>query len=47
MGPPLGPVPAAVMAYEVAGFSPVRAQVDEVQVAMMGEPPPTSTAVRV
>ena len=47
VGPPLGPVPVAVTAYEVAGINPVRGHVDAEQMAVMVEPPPTGMAVRV
>ena len=47
MGPPLRTVPAAVMAYEEAGSSPVRVHVDAEQVAVTTAPPLSGVAVRV
>ena len=47
VGPPLRTVPAAVMAYEEAGSSPVRVHVDAEQVAVTTAPPLSGVAVRV
>ena len=47
VGALLGPVPVAVTSYVVPGASPVRVQSGVAQVTVMGEPPPTGTAVTV